>query len=281
MSMYRFLSLETAPHSSSGQIDRYYELTRVFQEEAAQFGPEEHKIAQKAISTVNTSLYAAVALDRTDSEEIAHRVHTLVRDETMYILFLDRFYESGDALSKSIADRCRKRVETLLQPEQHLSLSQLEAKLFTFWDVEREMKEKVQLQQPISDAELREFILRKSTDVFAYAHAAGCVCKFPRGVVLELYRQQLMRDVEDDLRDLGEDATQSMPNPLLIRLQQKKLYDPSVVHRQEDLMRAVQESGVSQEHSTFVQKYCSAISRSFPQEYLWMRECVPPSTSAV
>jgi hypothetical protein len=254
--------------------DAYQRFTSTFTDEA-NFLPmeDERHMARKAIETMNSPLYATIAAFETASEDVAHKVHTRVRNEGMYILFLDRAYERKDEPSRLQAEEQHQRVLSDLLSPQRDQLLALEKKLFTFWDMEQKMREKMRSNTPVSEEDLREFILRKSTDVFLYATITRFSVPVPREVMLEFYMHQLLRDVEDDFRDLAEDGNEQMPNPLLLRLWQHGNYDFSCPLDQQRLELLATETGVFAQHSSFVRNYCQTIVENLPKKYQWMRLC--------
>lgn len=259
------------PHDES--LQRYDVLTKASRTEIADLPEEQRLMAGKVIETINSPLYRAIAYQLTSSLEIAQQIHNQVRDEAMYILFLDRKYESGDNRFQILADECHSRVMRTLKSEQQRKLLDMEEKLFKFWSLEQRMKHAMETDMLISDADLREFIRRKSTDVFAYGTVARQIAHFPREVMLELYGHQLLRDLEDDHADLEEDAVDTMPNPLLLRLKQRGISFTDLPQKQTDLEAAITITGVSDEHRSFVQSYCHTILKPLPKKFAWIRDC--------
>jgi hypothetical protein len=261
-------------HFIEEPTDTYQRLTSAFVVETEQFSTEDERhTARKAIETMNTPLYASVAAFESASEDVAHKVHTRVRNEGMYILFLDRAYERKDDPSRQQADAQHQLILGDLPSSQQQQLLALENKLFAFWDIEQDMRERMRSSSPVSEEELREFILRKSTDIFLYATITRFSIPMPREVMLEFYVHQLLRDVDDDFRDLAEDAEEQMPNPLLLKLWQKGAYDFSRSCDQRELESLVTETGVFAQHTSFIRAYCQAISANLPEKYKWMRQC--------
>ncbi len=252
---------------------RFDAIVRHSQTQVRTLPVEQRDIARKAISTVNTPIYRAFVESKTNEFDKARKVHEQVRDECMYVLFLDKFYESGNPEFQKIADECHVRVQQTLNPAQREKLSDTEKRLFAFWDLEQKMKQSMQRNDPVSDADLREFIRRKSTDVFLYTTVTRFSSYIPKEVIMELYMHQLLRDLGDDHDDLEEDLSEGMPNPLLLRLVQKGVNVPTLPKDQAVLSREVDASGVSKEHTAFVTKYCRAIEPDLPEHLQWMREC--------
>ena len=259
--------------STSSPQEMYHTLSHRFREEADEIGGQEGEIALKAIETVNTPLYATLGWQESGSEEVAQRIHTLVRNEVMYVLFLDKFHETSQEHYRHMADACRERVRTALSAEQNKQLTALEKKLFVYWDVERDMSSRMSSGDATLSEDIRELTLRKSTDVFAYATLLRTMQDVPKEVVLELYAHQLLRDVQDDIADLEEDAQEHMPNPLLLRLFLRGDYYSHVKYDQQQLEKMARSMGVIEEQQQLVRDYCRTISASLPPQYEWMREC--------
>ena len=75
--------------------DKYFSLFQIFLAETGQMSDETLRdVTKKAISTINTPLYAAIVHFETDSLERALLSHELILEEARYILFLDYLYSS-------------------------------------------------------------------------------------------------------------------------------------------------------------------------------------------
>ena len=146
-------------------------------------------------------------------------VYRIVRSLTRYILLSDRFYETRNDRYASLAKQVRKSVSELLQTKydsQHLiysidySLRQFSA----FWNFERIIKHRILKNYTFSYAEIRHFILSKSSDAsLVYAKVLDAkLPSFNENVTLVLHNNQALLDIQDDWEDIEDDVQEDMPN---------------------------------------------------------------------
>jgi hypothetical protein len=254
-------------------LGEYRRCSERYTDEVKTLPTEEQGIAHKAIATVNTPLYAVVAKLLANSQQIADRVHTLIRDEAMYVLFLDRSYESDDTESAELARRCSARARSALSNAQVGKLEAIEKKLFVFWEIEQELRKRMEEGEEVTGTEMHSFMRRKSTDVFVYTTILQFFANTPQEVVLELYTHQLLRDVEDDERDLEEDASEHMPNPLLLQLYREGKYSCDHTYTQQALEVLCTDCGLIENHRSSVRAYCEKVSAHLSRSYRWMSDC--------
>jgi hypothetical protein len=156
-----------------------------------------------------------------DTKNIAESiwVYRIVRSLTRYILLSDRFYETRNDRYASLARQARKSINEFLQTKydsQHLiysidySLRQFSA----FWKLERIIKRRILKNHSFSYAEIRHFILSKSSDAsLVYAKVLDAkLPSFNENVTLVLHYNQALLDIQDDWEDIEDDVQEDMPN---------------------------------------------------------------------
>ena len=236
-------------------------------------------LTKKSILTINTPLYATLVYQENGSIEMAVLCHYLVLDEARYILLLDYFHENGEEAYKLQAEATHQRLLSRLKPDEKERLLGLEKLLVPeFFGFERELSNKLKNGDDINNAEIQEYTFKKSEDVFLYATVAGFVAPIPRQVINELYHQQLLRDFEDDCRDLSEDFGQRMPNPLIMRIWQRKLIDLNSPYTQQQLEILVRSSSVFEEHMGYLNEHIRSQQNNLPPKYAWLSNLKPSRT---
>jgi hypothetical protein len=146
-------------------------------------------------------------------------VYKIIRSLTRYVLFIDRFYETGNNRYDWLAKRVRKSINELLQPQydaQHLvySIDYLIGQFSEFWKFERIVKSRLINNEAFSYAEIRHFNLSKSSDAsLIYAKVLDAkLPNFNENVSLILHYNQALLDILDDWDDIEEDIELDMPN---------------------------------------------------------------------
>jgi len=231
-------------------------------------------ITRKAILTINTPLYALLVYKNTGDISEARMCHELVMDEARHILYLDNYYETGKMCDREQATVHQSCILEKLTQDQRDKLLCLETELFKYWAYERQLSDRLFSNDKISEQEIADFTLRKSTDVYLYAMISGFVTTLPTPLVTEIYHQQLRRDIHDDLEDLAEDYGHRMPNPLLMRLHGMNGLDFGREYSQDELLKLVQTSGVFVNQTKFLENHFK--DHPIPDEYAWIRDCVVP-----
>jgi len=230
-------------------------------------------INEKSVSTINTPIYATIVYFKTSSFNVARRIHNLIILECQYILFLDNYHETGLIREKRKAQKSHEVLLSKLNKKQKERLMKLENKLFSYWDLERKLSGKLKKNKKVSDSEIKTITRKKSTDVFLYFLILNFFLKVPKSIINEIYKQQLIRDFDDDMRDLFEDFRQAMPNPLLLRLYRRKMLDPNEQYSQDELEQLVKAQGIDKEQRKFIEEYIKNWPANLPNQYGWIQNC--------
>lgn len=234
----------------------YESLFRRFLKEANKIKSKSLKeITKKSISTIDTPIYASIIYSETGSMEKVYLGHKLILEEAKFILFLDYYYETGLNKYWKRAELIHKKLLGRLSPIEKRKLLNLEKRLFTFWQLEKDLSEKMKANKTIEIKEIEKFTLKKSRDVFLYFLIATFIAPIQKKIIHQLYHRQLLRDFEDDCRDLMEDLKQKMPNPLILRLYQEELIDPEKVYSQKKLEKLGKSSGIFSSHKRYIKEY--------------------------
>ena len=242
---------------NSQKLRQAYEiLFRRFLREANRIKSKNLKeITKKSISTINTPIYASIVYLETGSMEKADLCHKLILEEANFILFLDYYYETGLNKYRKRAERIQKKLLSRLNPIEKRKLLNLEKRIFTFWQLERGLSEKMKANKTIAIKEIEKFTLKKSRDVFLYSLISTFIAPIQKKIIHQLYHRQLLRDFEDDCRDMMEDLRQKMPNPLTLRLYQKGLIDLDKTYSQKKIEKLGKSSGIFSSHKRYIKKY--------------------------
>jgi hypothetical protein len=230
-------------------------------------------ITKKAVFTINTPIYAAIVYTNTQDLEASIKCHDMVSNEAHRILFLDEYYETGEDRFKTQAEKCFRNLVAKLNQKQAKELTSLEKKLFTYWDYEQELSTKMKNREAISLDNIEKITLKKSTDMYLYSLISGFLIDIPQEIVRKLYHQQLLRDFNDDMRDLSEDFERQRPNPLLLRLSKKMTLNLNDQYSQTILTQLVKTYGVDQDQRGFIENYIKSQSTSLPKQNEWIQKC--------
>jgi hypothetical protein len=147
-------------------------------------------------------------------------VYRIVRSLTRYVLFSDRFHETGNDRYALLAEQAHKSVNELLQSErddaQHLiySLDYSLEQFSAFWKFEQVIKRRMLENRTFSYTEIRHFNLSKSSDApLMYAKVLDAkLPSFNENVALVLHYNQALLDIQDDWEDIEDDVQEDMPN---------------------------------------------------------------------
>ena len=150
-------------------------------------------------------------------------IYRIVRSLTRYILFSDKFYETGNNRYALLAKQVRKSVVEILRSEsnaQHLiySIDYSLGQFSTFWKFEQIIKRRILKNYAFSYTEIRHFILSKSSDAsLVYAKVLDAkLPSFNENVALVLHYNQALLDIHDDWEDIEDDVQEDMPNIFLM-----------------------------------------------------------------
>jgi hypothetical protein len=156
-----------------------------------------------------------------DTKSIADAlwVYRVVRSLTRYVLLSDRFYETGEDKYELSAKQALGSLTGFLRSEgnaQHLtySVDYLLGQFSEFWKFEKIVKCRMLEGHTFSYAEIRHFIMSKSSDaLLVYSKVLGAkIPNFNENVALVLHCNQALLDIQDDWEDIEEDIRDDMPN---------------------------------------------------------------------
>jgi hypothetical protein len=146
-------------------------------------------------------------------------IYRVVRSLTRYILFSDKFYETGIDRYALLAKQVHELVIKSLQSEydaQYLiySIDYLLDQFSAFWKFEQIVKRRILKNHTFSYSEIRHYILSKSSDAsLIYARVLDAkLPSFNENVALVLHYNQALLDIQDDWEDIEDDVREDMPN---------------------------------------------------------------------
>src|SRR5688572_4414565 len=97
------------------QLYKYY-LDKYITEMRAITDPLERKITEKAISTINTPVYAVIAKINGASDEQVEQIYKAIKTQALHVLYLDKYFESGEEKYKELGDQANNQLDSLLPP---------------------------------------------------------------------------------------------------------------------------------------------------------------------
>src|SRR3989344_4202886 len=213
------------------------------------------KIYKKAIETINTGIYSKHVYSKTHSLELSKKCDDFILMEAAYVLFLDYFYELKNKNFLRKANGIHNALLSKLKPKQQNELLKMESRVAPFFQYEKKLAVKIKTNRKFSNKEIERFTLMKSKDVCVYSIITSFFAKLPERFVTKMYHAQLVRDLGDDFRDLLEDFQQKMPNPILLRLQNKGLVNFDKKYTQKQLQSIAKISGVYSVQKKFLLDY--------------------------
>lgn len=219
-----------------------------------------------------------------DTKNIAEAlcVYRIVKSLTRYILFLDRFYETGNDRYAFFAKQVRKSVNELLHSEsdaQHLiySIDYLLGQFSAFWKFEQIIKRRILENYTFSFAEIRHFNLSKSSDAsLVYAKVLDAkLPSFNENVALVLHYNQALLDIQDDWEDIEDDVREDMPNIFVMAAVDNIPYN-RIKKSRHDSIRKVVLSGINSSGGGPVSRLvnelqASSKSISIPENFAFLK----------
>jgi hypothetical protein len=208
-------------------------------------------------------------------------IYWVVRSLTRYILFSDRFYETGNDRYALLAKQVHKSINDFLQSEcdaQHLvySIDYLLGQFSEFWKFEQIIKHSIIENHTFSYAEIRHYNLSKSSDAsLVYAKVLDAMLPtFNENVASVLHYNQALLDIYDDLEDIEEDVRQDMPNIFVMMALRNVSYD-RIKNTRHGILRNVvlNNTGLSDGHAIrLVNELQSLVSSiSIPSNFAFLK----------
>jgi hypothetical protein len=208
-------------------------------------------------------------------------IYRIVRSLTRYILFSDKFYETGNNRYALLAKQVRKSVVEILRSEsnaQHLiySIDYSLGQFSTFWKFEQIIKRHILKNYAFSYTEIRHFILSKSSDAsLVYAKVLDAkLPSFNENVALVLHYNQALLDIHDDWEDIEDDVQEDMPNIFLMAAVDDIPYN-IIKKSRHDIIRKVVLSGTNSSVGTVSRLVndlqASSKSISIPENFAFLK----------
>ncbi len=215
-----------------------------------------------------------------DTKSIADAlwVYKVVRSLTRYVLFSDRFYETGEDKYELSAKQVLESLVGFLRSEgnsQHLaySVDYLLGQFSEFWTFEKIVKCRMLEGHTFSYAEIRHFIMSKSSDaLLVYSKVLGAkIPHFNENVALVLHCNQALLDIQDDWEDIEEDIRDDMPN-IFVMTTLKSIPYSKIKKSRHDARKVVLGAGPSGPISRLVDDLHRSIkSVSIPENFAFLK----------
>jgi hypothetical protein len=202
-------------HQNCDILDNIHELENLLNT----YYPEASPIMQYLdAKSQDLSTYFLITYCSTRDIDQSLWVYRMVQLLVRYVLLYDRFYEIGDEsyrelgidihkdINKSIADSKK----TYLNSSLNYSLEQF----WPFWRYEQMLKKQMLEGHGFSYKEIRSHNLFKSSDSsLIYSKVLESVIPdYSENISLILHYNQALLDIQDDLEDIEDDISESMPN---------------------------------------------------------------------
>lgn len=233
----------------------------------------DNPLERKAALTINAPIYPAITLAQTDSPILSRTTYDLVLLEASRVILLDKYHETEKREFLEEADAYRERLLERLNPDFRSKLLRLEDSLLPFFDLEKSIARRMNQGIEINERELSKYTSRKSSDVLLYVLLTESVCgRISKRVVRRLYREQMLRDLDDDVSDMNEDLLEGGTNTILARMPNNLFINQRNPLKQEELVRVAHSMGVVEEQRRLIDKLDPR--GTLPDEYQWLEGCV-------
>jgi hypothetical protein len=174
--------------------------------------------------------FIAAYFDTTNFTE-AFWIYGTVKSLTRYILFSDKFHETGEEGYALFAEDILQGLMKSLRSGHYsilvFSVEYWLKQFSAFWNFEKRVKQKVLENHKFSYTEIRHYNLAKASDApLVYARVLDTkLPSFNENVSLILHYNQALLDILDDWEDIEEDARQDMPNIFIMAASASIAYD--------------------------------------------------------
>lgn len=180
--------------------------------------PPSNRLRSLDLKAGDLSTYYFAAFSSGLSMEDSVSVYRIVKYLVRYILFADRYYETGNSdyavYSRQMLANAKKEAGNYLGYSLPCAIRQ-----FTpFWQFEQIIRRRMLRGTVFSKAEIAHHNLFKSSDA-RHIYAAVLEGKLPNydnNVTTILHYNQALQDIYDDLDDIAEDLSDRMPNVFIL-----------------------------------------------------------------
>jgi len=168
-----------------------------------------------------------IVYDLTKNINKKRKLCKLIKLADRYACLLDFYYETNDIDYYKDAKKQKKALYRRLDAAIKTDLTNLEKELLPYFNYEQDLRRKIQTQNPITEKEIKNYILKKSSDSFYYMRILQAFIPKDNNLVKAYHYRIALYDILDDLRDFEEDFKQKMPNILYLYLYNQNPNVPS------------------------------------------------------
>lgn len=172
-------------------------------------------------------ILAEIAYASTKNVKQIKKLYYMVKLADRYACLLDYYYETGNYDFYKEAKNQKEALFKRLDNDAGADLNRLERKLLPYFNYEKELKKKIKVNIPIAEREIKNYILKQSSDAYYSGRLLKIFAPKSDGLIKVFHYRLALSDVWDDLNDFEEDFRQDMPNILYLFLYNQNPNVPS------------------------------------------------------